>query len=317
MSSCGRRRNRASRFRAPTAGQSPMLLRAAARRRSFVPPTALAPSVRKLSRPRGAFNRRYARGGASGTRSALRLLQRPGAPTRIRHARRGSGPRGGRPDVGWRPGNDRSRRWFHLGGRSLERIIGRLQGDDQILRFARLTPGGMARIASSFPAGFPDAAGRMRNTSMQLFATPVAEDNRRCWSLSSRRIALASLMPATTVNRAVLSGIRDCSVRLASTGDELEPVMDAPSFPQPMYEALRDYRQDTLFPGLEQVPPDTVQLLQTNSAFIEAFMVGLNHEMARELLWREYPTDQRGTLLPAVLGRGVCRRRPARHSADP
>ena len=24
-------------------------------------------------------------------------------------------------------------------------------------------------------------------------------------------------------------------------------------------------------------------------------MVGLNHEMARELLWREYPTDQRGT----------------------
>ena len=24
-------------------------------------------------------------------------------------------------------------------------------------------------------------------------------------------------------------------------------------------------------------------------------MVGLNHEMARELLWREYPTDQRGS----------------------
>ena len=32
-------------------------------------------------------------------------------------------------------------------------------------------------------------------------------------------------------------------------------------------------------------------------------MVGLNHEFARELLWREYPTDQRGTLLPPVLGR--------------
>ena len=24
-------------------------------------------------------------------------------------------------------------------------------------------------------------------------------------------------------------------------------------------------------------------------------MVGLNHEFARELLWREYPTDQRGS----------------------
>ena len=34
---------------------------------------------------------------------------------------------------------------------------------------------------------------------------------------------------------------------------------------------------------------------QTNNRFIEAYLVGLNHEMARELLWREYPTDQRGT----------------------
>ena len=32
-------------------------------------------------------------------------------------------------------------------------------------------------------------------------------------------------------------------------------------------------------------------------------MVGLNHEFARELLWREYPTDQRGSFVPPVLGR--------------
>jgi hypothetical protein len=36
-------------------------------------------------------------------------------------------------------------------------------------------------------------------------------------------------------------------------------------------------------------------LLETNQKFIEAYMVGLNHEFARELLWREYPTDQRGS----------------------
>ena len=29
--------------------------------------------------------------------------------------------------------------------------------------------------------------------------------------------------------------------------------------------------------------------------FVEAFMVGLNHEMNHELVWRTYPTDQRGT----------------------
>jgi hypothetical protein len=62
-----------------------------------------------------------------------------------------------------------------------------------------------------------------------------------------------------------------------------------------MYEALRDLSQDWLLPGLEHVPPNTVQLLQTNAKFVESFKVGLNTEMARELLWRDYPTDQRGT----------------------
>ncbi len=35
--------------------------------------------------------------------------------------------------------------------------------------------------------------------------------------------------------------------------------------------------------------------LQTNRRFVEAYMVGLNFEMGRELLWRGFPTDQRGT----------------------
>jgi hypothetical protein len=38
-----------------------------------------------------------------------------------------------------------------------------------------------------------------------------------------------------------------------------------------------------------------VGLLQSNHAFIEAYMVGLNHEMARQLLWAGYPTDLRGS----------------------
>ena len=62
-----------------------------------------------------------------------------------------------------------------------------------------------------------------------------------------------------------------------------------------MYEALRDLSQDFLFPGLEHVPPNTVTLLETNPKFVESFLVGLNAEMSRELLWRNYPTDQRGT----------------------
>ncbi len=74
-----------------------------------------------------------------------------------------------------------------------------------------------------------------------------------------------------------------------------ETVMMAPAFPQPMYEALKEKSQDLLLPGLDKVKPDTVVGLKTNRAFVEAYMIGLNVEMARELLWRGFPTDQRGT----------------------
>ena len=77
--------------------------------------------------------------------------------------------------------------------------------------------------------------------------------------------------------------------------DELHPVKWYPEFHRPMYHFLRSMSQDYILPGLENVPQNTVGLLQTNRRFIEAFMVGLNHEMAAELLWREFPTDHRGS----------------------
>jgi len=52
---------------------------------------------------------------------------------------------------------------------------------------------------------------------------------------------------------------------------------------------------DWILPGVDQVGTNTVGAVATNQRFIEAYMVGLNHEMARTLLWNEYPTDQRGS----------------------
>jgi len=72
-------------------------------------------------------------------------------------------------------------------------------------------------------------------------------------------------------------------------------VMAHPIFTQPMYGPLRDISSEFLCPNLELIPNNTVSLLKTNQRFIEAYMVGLNHEMACELLWREFPTDQRGS----------------------
>ena len=77
--------------------------------------------------------------------------------------------------------------------------------------------------------------------------------------------------------------------------EHLIPAMAYPDFPDPMYEGLRDISSELFLPNLELVPPNTISLLVTNPEFIEAYMVGLNHEFGKELLWREYPTDQRGS----------------------
>jgi hypothetical protein len=77
--------------------------------------------------------------------------------------------------------------------------------------------------------------------------------------------------------------------------EHLIPAMAYPDFPDPMYEKLRDISSELFLPNLELVPPNTISLLVTNPEFIEAYMTGLNHEFGKELLWREYPTDQRGS----------------------
>jgi hypothetical protein len=77
--------------------------------------------------------------------------------------------------------------------------------------------------------------------------------------------------------------------------DPLEPVMAAPEFPQPMYQPLTGMGREWLLPGLDTMPADSVALFMTNWRFVESYLVGLNHELARKLLWNGYPTDQRGT----------------------
>ena len=77
--------------------------------------------------------------------------------------------------------------------------------------------------------------------------------------------------------------------------EHLVPAMAYPDFEDPMYEKLRDISSELLLPNLNLIPPNTLSLLVTNPAFIESYMVGLNHEFGKELLWREYPTDTRGS----------------------
>ncbi|MEO7085894.1 MAG: hypothetical protein ABI442_17465 [Gemmatimonadaceae bacterium] len=76
----------------------------------------------------------------------------------------------------------------------------------------------------------------------------------------------------------------------------VRPIMAAPVITVPMYERLDAYDRDWLVPGLKTIAQnDFVTLLETNPRFTESFLAGLSDEMGRELLWRGYPTDQRGT----------------------
>ena len=81
----------------------------------------------------------------------------------------------------------------------------------------------------------------------------------------------------------------------ATRPDALSPVMLTPTFPEPMYEPLREMFAQMLLPGLERIPNNSVMVLDIDAAFVEAYMAGLNDEMSRELLWREFPTSLRGT----------------------
>lgn len=73
------------------------------------------------------------------------------------------------------------------------------------------------------------------------------------------------------------------------------PAMAYPDMEDPMYKKLTDISDEAFLPNLKFIKNNTISLLITNPKFIESYMVGLNHEMGRELLWREYPTDQRGS----------------------
>jgi hypothetical protein len=106
---------------------------------------------------------------------------------------------------------------------------------------------------------------------------------------------VAAVDPKLTIPRRTLDSIV-LPPRIVDVLDEqFQEVMAYPSIELPMYKPLTDISAELFLPNLNLVEQNSITLLETNQEFIEAYMVGLNHEFARELLWREYVTDQRGS----------------------
>jgi len=63
----------------------------------------------------------------------------------------------------------------------------------------------------------------------------------------------------------------------------------------PLSRKLEKLAPEIFLPGVGKLPTDFIMAVQTNPRFVEALMLGANHEMGRELLWQGFPTDSRGT----------------------
>lgn len=177
--------------------------------------------------------------------------------------------------------------------------------------------------ATRFKAALNDAYAVFNSSSREgavtpRFSVPFA---------SVTRATLDGLHPDTTVPRRALGGIAVPDrlrpddgpiLQLTDTPapDELTEVMAYPVIDLPMFRPLVEMSSELFCPNVNQVPPDSVTLLETNPRFIESFLVGLNHEFARELLWREYPTDQRGSVFRQFWDPRMVLPRPGETDAD-
>ena len=101
--------------------------------------------------------------------------------------------------------------------------------------------------------------------------------------------------PAVTIPKHIFSGLYIPARVKAALVEDFVEVMEYPKIDVPMYEPLKKMSKENFLPNLNFISQNSISLMETNQKFIEAYMVGLNHEFSRELLWREYPTDQRGS----------------------
>lgn len=100
----------------------------------------------------------------------------------------------------------------------------------------------------------------------------------------------AAIDPNITVEATVAARLELAApIDPASLTDPLQPLALTPRFQYPTFELFRDAFPDRVYPGASRIPDDTVAALVVDRAALESFLVGLNHEMSRELLWRGFP----------------------------
>lgn len=154
-------------------------------------------------------------------------------------------------------------------------------------------------LTASRAVAFTDVASALSLVTKRIGVAALTLAPERPALSFTRTTLLAAVAPSATVTRYANNRLGALPTWLPPNwfaNGRVTPIMAAPHFDRAMFEALVAYDRDWLIPGLGSIPfTDFVTVLSTNPTFTESFLVGLSDEMGRELLWRGYPTDQRGT----------------------
>ncbi len=70
----------------------------------------------------------------------------------------------------------------------------------------------------------------------------------------------------------------------------------------PSWDLLKKYDKEWLLPGAGKLEKDSITALQTNPAFIDAYMVGINTQFMSEMRWRDLAVDRTCTPLRMFWG---------------
>jgi hypothetical protein len=104
-----------------------------------------------------------------------------------------------------------------------------------------------------------------------------------------------AIRPQQTFRSRVSSMVQTPAWLRAPDADVLDPIVPAPVFSVSFAELFARTAPERFLPPDLDLPDESITALRTNPRFVGAFMVGANHEMNRELIWRTYPSDGRGT----------------------
>ncbi|MCI0634408.1 MAG: hypothetical protein L0206_10920, partial [Actinobacteria bacterium] len=150
-----------------------------------------------------------------------------------------------------------------------------------------------AEIGARMRVGtMPRPAGTLHPTSPETVPRPTV---RTRLDVSGLATSVRSVLdPAASVRASLLMRIPALEGVMGDAGIPGSLALGL-VFTDPLYWDLAALGPQWVLPGAGALGRNRVRLLETNTTFVGAFLIGANHEIARELLWRGYPIDLTAT----------------------